>query len=332
MDLTHSDSASSTCCHFRSVPSGTRPALHGRLQLNNALRKWCKPLVWIPVLTMVLLTTPSTSSAQIPVTDVAQITNDNLLQNAMQKFSEEVLGKQYLQKMLSEDAIKKYLADEVLKKQLGDRLLKPMLDQLTVIPGGKAVQSMVDKVVPGQAADGAREFGELKTATREVLDGKHPADNAVAVFFTGDPPANCPKHSGELTDNCLKARKALDAQLQEIRNISSSLESRNNALRDMLKDNNYGSLAELQQKQYTMLTLQTIIANDNMRMQTALAAYQNMRSLYQEKYNEAAQARMNGGGASSLLHSLGRAPIAAAGIAAGRAAAQEIGSNRIFRR
>jgi hypothetical protein len=57
-----------------------------------------------------------------------------------------------------------------------------------------------------------------------------------------------------------------------------------------------------------------------------------MRSLYQEKYNEAAQARMNGGGSSSILHSVRRGAIAAMGIVAGRAAAQEIGSNRIFRR
>jgi hypothetical protein len=80
-----------------------------------------------------------------------------------------------------------------------------------------------------------------------------------------------------------------------------------------------------------MLTLQTIIANDNMRMQTAMAAYQNMRALYQEKYNEAVQARTNGG-SGTLLESVSRGAIAAAGVTAGRAAAQQVGSNRIFGR
>lgn len=314
--------------HRGSKPLASRPGLRGDSCMGKTLPfLGAAPLV----LAAILLLAPVSGSAQIPVTDGAQIANDNLLQNAMQKFSEEIMGKQYLQKMLSEETIKKYLADEVIKKQLGDRLLKPMLDQLSVVPGGKAIHGMVNKVVPGQMTASDRNFGELKTTTGAVLDGNHRMDDAVTAFFKTEVAPSCPKGSGELTDNCVKARSALAAQLQEIRNLSNSLDSRNNALRDMLADNNYNTLAELQQKQYVMLTLQTIIANDNMRMQTAMAAYQNMRALYQEKYNEAVQSRTNGG-SGTLLESVSRGAIAAAGVTAGRTAAQQIGSNRIFGR
>lgn len=314
--------------HRDSEPLASRPGLRA----DSCMGKTLQLLASAPlVLAATLLLAPVSGSAQIPVTDGAQIANDNLLQNAMQKFSEEVMGKQYMQKMLSEETIKKYLADEVIKKQIGEKLLQPMVNQLSVIPGAKAFQGMVEKVVPGQMTATDRNFGELKTTTEAVLDGKHKMEDAVTAFFKGDTPPACPKVSGELTDNCVKARSALAAQLQEIRTLSDSLESRNNALRDMLVDKNYSSLAELQQKQYVMLTLQTIIANDNMRMQTAMAAYQNMRALYQEKYNEAVQARTNGG-SGTLLESVSRGAIAAAGVTAGRAAAQQVGSNRIFGR
>lgn len=286
---------------------------------------------------------PMAAGAQIPVTDAAQIANDNLMQNAMQQFFQNVVGKEYLQKTLSEDAIKTYLGDKVLKEQIGNKLLKPMLDQLSVQPGSPAMRSMLDKVVPGQMGENDRNFGELKTQTRSVLDGNLATGQALTEFFKTDTAPNCPASGSatpEMVNNCLAARNALSAQLKEIRNMSQSLEARNNALRDLLKESNYSSLAELQQKQYTMLTLQTIIANDNMRLQTALAAYQSMRAMYQEKHQEAVQERVTGkpaslvaqGGTARLLAAAQQAGLMQAGIVAGRAAAQQIGPNRIFKR
>ena len=125
-------------------------------------------------------------------------------------------------------------------------------------------------------------------------------------------------------------RNILGAQLKEIQNISKNLEARNRALQDIMTKNEFKTPGELQKRQYEMSVLQTVIANDQMRLQTALASYQAMRDLYKEQYNEALQAR-NSGGLGTATKKLRGAGAATATFAATKASVDNSWGAEIFK-
>ncbi len=254
-------------------------------------------------------------AAGIPVYDA----NANLMAKSLQELTQR-MG----QDVLAQDAIKRHLADGVLRDYLGRQLLQPMLGQLSIQAHpaqAQAVTGMMQHVNQQPGQWGGQAFGQMPTTSRDVLAGRHDFTRDVAAFYGAEGAANCPANaSPDLLSQCQSARNILASQLQEIQAIAAELDARNNALRRMLQDHSYSTLAELQQKQYMMSTLQAIIANDNLRLQASLAAYQGMRQLYQEKYQTAVQQRVTGK-AGTLLGRLTGNAMTAAAIKAGRLAA-----------
>lgn len=124
---------------------------------------------------------------------------------------------------------------------------------------------------------------------------------------------------------CVHARNVLASQLATIRKISQTLEARNTALLKMLQNNRYGTLAQLQQKHYEMGALQTLISNDQMRLQTALAAYQSTRELLQLQQAEALQQRVGGKTGGTVASAGALSLIATSGLRTGKQIAQQVG-------
>lgn len=135
------------------------------------------------------------------------------------------------------------------------------------------------------------------------------------------------KYGRLLYQNCLKARNVLAAQLQQISDISKVLDERNDTLQRMLQNSNVDKTRDLQLRQYKLTALQTLIANDQMRLQAAMASYQALRQLYDEKRAEAQQALTTGKSADFMSNAIGTlvsALGAAGGMAVGKEAADAV--------
>ena len=274
------------------------------------------------LLTMGLSGIGASAQAQIPVTDAANLAFQRTMQQAMQLL---------MQNTIAESAIKEHLGNTILRDQIGQRLLAPMLEQLSIKTGvdfSRVTQGMTSRISQGQQGWNSRKFGMLQTGTKQALEKASPALETVQRYYGFDTTPNCPDRQGPIRNYCLASREILATQLLEIENLGKTLEARNLALQDMMADNQYGTLAELQQKQYTLQTLQALIANDQMRLQTSMAAYQGMRTLYQEKYQEALQNRVTG--KPSLLGSLSQAATVKLGLQAGKLAARELVGHKVM--
>lgn len=117
-----------------------------------------------------------------------------------------------------------------------------------------------------------------------------------AANFFGSSIPGCNTHTNkDAFKQCMHMRNILGSQLKEIQTISKTLEDRNLSLQGIMAER-YKTPGELQKKQYEISVLQAVIANDQMRLQAALASYQAMRDLYKEKYNEALNVRQQGKG------------------------------------
>ena len=303
-----------------------------------SLKKACAILA---IAGLASLATPAT--AQIPVTDGALIGVQNLFKEMSEQMTKEFLGKEVIQQYLGDNVIKSYLGDNIITQQLGEQTIKKYLGEDAIkgylgndilgkmATNSASIQTMINKMDNNEGQYSGRKFSEIKISTEKVLNKTKDLDTDKKTYYGSDTTPNCPTQGNKvLIENCEKARNILAAQLKEIDNIAKALESRNNALQDMMKESNYSTQSELQQKQYAMLTFQTIIANDNMRLQAAMAAYQNMRNVYQEKYNEALQNRISG--KSDFFQSLAKGVAAEAGIQAGKAAADSTLKGNIFKK
>lgn len=162
------------------------------------------------------------------------------------------------------------------------------------------------------------------------VKGDKSASGSGSGFFYEKSIPSCNKSTVEIYTQCMHMRNILGAQLKEIQNISKNLEARNRALQDIMTKNQFKTTGELQKRQYEMSVLQTVIANDQMRLQTALASYQAMRDLYKEQYNEALQAR-NSGGLGNAVKKLRGAGAATAAFAATKAAVDSAWGAEIFK-
>lgn len=149
----------------------------------------------------------------------------------------------------------------------------------------------------GTVKDDSNEFHALTLTTKELLTKSEEKENSyqedAAPFFVGTTPNCSDKYNDELKKKCHHMRNILGVQLKEIQNISKNLEARNRALQDIMTKNQFKTTGELQKRQYEMSVLQTVIANDQMRLQTALASYQAMRDVYRTQFDELLQARNN---------------------------------------
>lgn len=178
----------------------------------------------------------------------------------------------------------------LIKNEVVDDQLKNINKKLDTSGNGKGSFKNTEKDV----SQSDKNFNALKLTTEELLTKKKEgqyADDA-KEFFTETTP-NCSEKSNDLIRNqCLRLRNIMGTQLKEIRNISRNLEARNAALKSIM-ETKFNTLGELQKKQYEISVLQTVIANDQMRLQTALASYQTMRDLYRTQYDEALQERNN---------------------------------------
>lgn len=156
-----------------------------------------------------------------------------------------------------------------------------------------------------------------------------------ATGFFGSSLPGCNHHSNkEVFVQCMHMRNILGSQLKEIQAISKNLEGRNQALQSIMSKG-FKTTGELQKKQYQISVLQTVIANDQMRLQTALASYQTMRDLYKEKYNEALRKREYGSGSGSVSDKLAQARAGIAGaatFAATKAAVDSTMNANIFKK
>lgn len=179
---------------------------------------------------------------------------------------------------------------ELIKNEVVDDQLKNINEKLKTSGNGKGSFKSEKKDVE----EGGKDFNSLKLTTQELLaktkEGEY--ENDAKEFFTETTP-NCSEKSNDLIKNqCLRLRNVMGSQLKEIRNIARNLEARNEALNSIMKAE-FKTIGELQKKQYELSVLQTVIANDQMRLQTALASYQAMRDLYRTQYDEALQERNN---------------------------------------
>lgn len=202
------------------------------------------------------------------------------------------------------------------------------------------------------ASPNGAQFGTMATDTQQLLSFQngqalHTLHPDSAQQFYGAESAgltpNCnpstahTRYGRLLYDNCLKARHLLAAQLQQIHTINQVLNARNDSLQNMLQNSSVSSTQELQLRHYKLSTLQTLIANDQMRLQTALASYQALRQLYQEKQAEAMQAMTTGKSAditNNTLAGIVNTVRGAAGLQAGKelanAAQRQMGSVQLF--
>ncbi|MDO5692755.1 MAG: hypothetical protein Q4G70_09785 [Pseudomonadota bacterium] len=131
------------------------------------------------------------------------------------------------------------------------------------------------------------------------------------------------KYGKLMYENCVKARNVLAAQLEQIHAISKVLDERNDTLQKMLENSKVSATHELQLRHYKLTALQTLIANDQMRLQAAITGYQALRQLYDEKRAEAQQA-MTTGKSGDIVSSLMSSTVAALGAAGGLDAGKSI--------
>ena len=178
----------------------------------------------------------------------------------------------------------------LIKNEVVDDQLKNINKKLDTSGNGKGSFKTTEKDVGKDDTD----FNILKLTTEELL-AKTKEDqyaNDAKEFFKESTP-NCSEKSNDLIKKqCMHLRNIMGSQLKEIRNISRNLEARNSALKTIMGAE-FKTIGELQKKQYELSVLQTVIANDQMRLQTALASYQAMRDLYRTQYDEALQERNN---------------------------------------
>lgn len=146
----------------------------------------------------------------------------------------------------------------------------------------------------GTVKDDSNEFHALTLTTKELLakDKEKSYQEDAVPFFKGSTPNCSDKYNEELKEKCLYLRNIMGSQLKEIQNVSKNLEARNRALQSIMSKE-FKTPGELQKKQYEMSVLQTVIANDQMRLQTALASYQAMRDVYRTQFDELLQERNN---------------------------------------
>ena len=226
--------------------------------------------------------------------------------------------------LVQDEKLHRLIKEEVIQKQL-----QPINDKLKINGNGVGAYDTKELDFSGKDEPSleAGKFYTFKLTTNDLLARKK--ENAYAndadEFFEGTV-ASCNKNDKQVYPYCLRMRNILGSNLKEIKHISKSLEARNKALEVIMKKE-FKTIGELQKKQYEIDVLQAIIANDQMRLQTALASYQAMRELYKEQYNEILQAR-NGGETGQKL--LGTAAGAAAFVASKAKVDQKWGS-RIFK-
>lgn len=176
---------------------------------------------------------------------------------------------------------------------------------------------------------GAKAVGAVNSA----IMGTNTYSSDAGSFFGSSLPACSAKSTRAVFVQCMHMRNILGSQLKEIQAISKTLEERNIALQGIMSER-FSTAGELQKKQYEISVLQTVIANDQMRLQTALASYQAMRDMYKEKYNEALISRQSGTN-RSLEDNLRVAAGVAAGVAsfqATKAAADSQANANIFKK
>lgn len=180
---------------------------------------------------------------------------------------------------------------ELIQKEVVKEQLKPLNDKFTISGNGKG------QFKTGTADDKSSDFNALALTTKELLDRTKEKDNYKAdadAFFKETTPNCNAKANALVLKNCKRMRNLMGAQLKEIQDISKNLEARNRALKSSIMNAKYKTTGELQKKQYEISLLQAIIANDNMRLKTAIASYQAMRDLYKTQYEEALQNRVAG--------------------------------------
>ena len=122
-------------------------------------------------------------------------------------------------------------------------------------------------------------------------------NSANAKKYIGDATIpNCNKEEKEkrpeMYKNCLYTRNIMGEQLRALHKISQTLEARNRKLHSLMQNNEYKTIAELQKKQYELNALQAMMLNDNMRLQTTLAAVYTTRDMYNLRYTEAMQEKI----------------------------------------
>lgn len=192
----------------------------------------------------------------------------------------------HAQWLVQDNNLYELIQTEVVKEQL-----KPLNDKFEISGDGKG------QFKTGTPDDNSSDFNNLTLTTKDLLNKTKESDNYKAdadAFFKETTP-NCNKKSNTLVlQNCKRMRNLMGAQLKEIQDISKNLEARNRALQNSIMNANYDTTGELQKKQYEISLLQAIIANDNMRLKTAIASYQAMRDLYRTQYEEALQNRVAG--------------------------------------
>ena len=122
-------------------------------------------------------------------------------------------------------------------------------------------------------------------------------NSANAKKYIGDATIpNCNKEEKEkrpeMYKNCLYTRNIMGEQLRALHKISQTLEARNRKLHSLMQNNEYKTIGELQKKQYELNALQAMMLNDNMRLQTTLAAFNATRDMYNLRYTEAMQGKI----------------------------------------
>ena len=151
----------------------------------------------------------------------------------------------------------------------------------------------------GEVNDNTSTFNQLvfPLSPNTLLDpDKRKSDVEEQLIFENSAIPNCNKEEKEkrpeMYKNCLYTRNIMGEQLRALHKISQTLEARNRKLHSLMQNNEYKTIAELQKKQYELNALQAMMLNDNMRLQTTLAAFNTTRDMYNLRYTEAMQEKI----------------------------------------
>lgn len=189
---------------------------------------------------------------------------------------------------------------ELIKNEVVDDQLKNINKKLDA--SGKSVGPYTSK--GGAINDNTSTFNQLEfpLSPNTLLDPEKHATNATTfansakTYIGEDTLPNCNKEDETkrpvLYNNCLYARNIMGEQLRALRTVSQTLEARNRKLHSLMQNNEYKTIGELQKKQYELNALQAMMLNDNMRLQTTLAAFNATRDMYNLRYTEAMQGKI----------------------------------------
>lgn len=225
----------------------------------------------------------------------------------------------HAQWLVQDNNLYELIKNEVVDDQLKNinKKLQKHLDRIDT--SGKNVAPYSPQI--NNLNDNSSTFNELQfpLSPNTLLDPSKHEDNAktfessAKTYIGEEVLPNCNKEEETkrpvLYKNCVYARNIMGEQLRALRTISQTLEARNRKLHALMQNNEYKTTGELQRKQYEISALQAMMVNDNMRLQTTLAAFNTTRDMYQMRYTEALQGKLSQKGEPTAAQKAGRAAL-----------------------